>query len=155
MKIKLIIIILITLSINAVSAQRRYAHFINIFCVNVPDSISKKLEDAYEDGGFNAGKNVYNLINRNDYKFDNGIFSFQGRGVHCVRRVFIYNKKKLYIFNSIGAFNPIGFMKEYVDCITILKLSNRQAISYLKAVAEYLHEEYGNTYGVDFKLNGK
>jgi len=155
MKIKIMVFISIMLGIEAVSAQTKPVHFIHLQWVNIPDSISKKLEDAYDVKDANAGKDVYNLLYKNNRNFKDGIFSFQGTGADMPRRVFIYNKKKLYIFNYIGAFDPIEFMKEYIDCIPNLNLSNKQAILYLKAVAEYLYEEYGNTYGVDFKLDEK
>ena len=121
--------------------------------VAVPDSIQIKLEDAYfkEAKKANAGKNVFNLVNRKDFIFKDGIYSFQGQGPHFPRRIFIFNKSKLYILNSIGAFDPKGVLNEFIISIDFLKLTKKQIILYLKVISIYLQEEENHTYGVEVK----
>ncbi len=121
--------------------------------VVVPDSIVNILEESYNKNAknVNAGKNIFNLIDRNDFEFKDGIFSFQGQGPHFPRRVFIYNKTKLFIFESEGAFNPKGVIQEFAGSIYSLNLTNEQARKYTEIIAKYLYEESGNTYGTEIK----
>ena len=121
--------------------------------VSVPDSIYIKLEEAYTKNtkNVNAGGNVFNLINRKDFAFKDGLFSFQGQGPHFPRRIFIFNKGVLFIFENEGAFNPKGVLEEFLESIRKLELTDRQAIKYSKAISEYLELESGNTYGKEIK----
>ena len=67
--------------------------------VTVPDSIAVKLKKAYETSSklrSNAEANVYNLIDRFDYDFKDGIYSFKGMGPHFPRRIFIFDKGQLF-----------------------------------------------------------
>jgi hypothetical protein len=121
--------------------------------VSVPDSIVNKLEEAYNKNAknVNAGKNVFNLLNRKDFIFGNGIYSFRGQGPHFPRRIFIFNKGLLFIFDSEGAYNPKGVLEEFVQNIDILGLTNEQIVKYSKVISDYLEEEEGNTYGAEIK----
>ncbi len=121
--------------------------------VEVPDSIFVKLEKAYNRGtkSVNAGRNVLNLINKKDFSFKNGIFSFQGQGPHFPKRLFIFNKGVLFIFENEGAFNPKGILQEFIKSINQLKLTNKQVVEYLSAISDYLKQESGNTYGREVK----
>jgi len=119
--------------------------------VDVPDSINIKLESAYKSitgfGNVNAGRNVWNLANRKDFIFKNGLYSFKGQGPHFPRCIFIFNNSKLYIFKSIGAFDFVGVLQEYLDCIKLLELNEADKVKYLKYIAVYLKDESGLTYG--------
>ncbi len=53
--------------------------------VAVPDSIAVQLREAYKSTTelrCNAEANVYNLIDRFNYDFKDGIYSFRGMGPH-------------------------------------------------------------------------
>lgn len=121
--------------------------------VAIPDSIYLSLETAYSTNtkNVNAGRNVFNLSNRKDFAFKDGIFSFQGQGPHFPRRIFIFNKGTLFIFENEGAFNPKGVLKEYVESITQLELTDKQTVKYSKIISVYLEQESGNTYGQEIK----
>ena len=101
--------------------------------VAVPDSIAVKLREAYKSTTelrCNAEANVYNLIDRFNYDFKDGIYSFKGMGPHFPRRIFIFDKGKLYIFGNEGFLAPKGIVREFT-----------------KAMSEYLERESGETYG--------
>ena len=119
--------------------------------VAVPDSIVIKLEQAYNKNAknVNAGKNVFNLLDRKDFVFKDGIYSFQGQGPHFPRRIFICNKSNIFIFEDEGAFNPRGIIEEFALYIKELNLTGGQVVNYTKAVSDYLEQEKGNTYGAE------
>lgn len=121
--------------------------------VSVPDSIASKLENAYNKSAknVNAGRNVFNLLSRKDSTFRDCIYSFQGQGPHFPRRIFVYNKGDIFIFENEGAFNPRGVMKEFVVCVEKLNLTGEQVVKYTKAISDYLEQEEGNTYGSEIK----
>ena len=84
--------------------------------VTVPDSIAVKLKKAYETSSklrSNAEANVYNLIDRFDYDFKDGIYSFKGMGPHFPRRIFIFDKGQLFIFDSAGFNEPQEVIREF------------------------------------------
>lgn len=120
--------------------------------VKIPDSIYIRLEEAYKRStGFdsvNAGKNVWNLINSKELDFKDGLYSFKGQGPHFPRRLFIFNKGKLYVFSSN---NVNKILEEYIECIKLLELSEVDRIKYLKRISTYLQEELGETYGAEIK----
>jgi hypothetical protein len=121
--------------------------------VSIPDSIYLKLEKAYVSSAknVNAGRNVFNLENRKDFIFKDGIYSFQGQGPHFPRRIFIFNKSLLFIFENEGAFNPKGVLQEFIQSIGQLDLTDSQVVKYSKIVSEYLENESGNKYGKEIK----
>lgn len=121
--------------------------------VVVPDSIVIKLEEAYSKNAknVNAGKNVFNLLNRKDFVFKDGVFSFQGQGPHFPIRIFIFNNGSIFIFENEGAFNPSGIIKEFVICVEKLNLSKKKVVKYIKAISDYLEQEVENTYGSEIK----
>ena len=118
--------------------------------VAVPDSIAVKLREAYKSTTelrCNAEANVYNLIDRFNYDFKDGIYSFRGMGPHFPRRIFIFDKGRLFIFESEGYFDPQGVVHEFSQVIDSLRLSDNQVIQYSKAISKYLEQESGETYG--------
>ena len=132
MKIKLIFLFLVC-SIGVSSAQiKREPSF---WTVIVPDSIATLLDK------------VANLLDTKKKSLIDGIYTFKGQGPHFPRRLFIYHGKKLYIFKSKGAFNPIGVIQEYATYLSHNNLSPEDAIRYLKAICKHLDDEYGETYG--------
>lgn len=141
-------IILLILIFNTVSGQKTHDPFKRVM---VPDSIALILEKAYPTKNVNAGKNVFNLINRKEFKFVNGVFSFQGQGPHFPRRIFIFNEKKIYIFKNEGAFNAREVLIEYLEASNYLNLHDKQFVAYLEVISNYLKDEIGNTYGDEIK----
>ena len=121
--------------------------------VDVPDSIYIRLEKSYDKNtiNVNAGRNVFNLSNRKDFDFKDGIYSFQGQGPHFPRRIFIFNNGNLFIFESDGAFSPKGVIREFESSINLLLLTDKQVVEYAKIIADYLSQEIGNNYGTETK----
>ena len=86
--------------------------------VAVPDSIAVKLREAYKSTTelrCNAEANVYNLIDRFNYDFKDGIYSFRGMGPHFPRRIFIFDKGRLFIFESEGYFDCLLYTSDAAD----------------------------------------
>ena len=120
--------------------------------VAVPDSIAVKLKKAYETSSklrSNAEANVYNLIDRFDYDFKDGIYSFKGMGPHFPRRIFIFDKGQLFIFDSAGFNEPQEVIREFSQAIDSLNLSPDQIVQYSKTISKYLEQESVETYGRD------
>ena len=118
--------------------------------VTVPDSIAVKLKKAYETSSklrSNAEANVYNLIDRFDYDFKDGIYSFKGMGPHFPRRIYIFYKGQLFIFDSAGFNEPQEVIREFSQAIDSLNLSPDQIVQYSKTISKYLEQESGETYG--------
>ena len=118
--------------------------------VTVPDSIAVKLKKAYETSSklrSNAEANVYNLIDRFDYDFKDGIYSFKGMGPHFPRRICIFDKGQLFIFDSAGFNEPQEVIREFSQAIDSLNLSPDQIVQYSKTISKYLEQESGETYG--------
>ena len=118
--------------------------------VTVPDSIAVKLKKAYETSSklrSNAEANVYNLIDRFDYDFKDGIYSFKDMGPHFPRRIFIFDKGQLFIFDSAGFNEPQEVIREFSQAIDSLNLSPDQIVQYSKTISKYLEQESGETYG--------
>ena len=118
--------------------------------VTVPDRIAVKLKKAYETSSklrTNAEANVYNLIDRFDYDFKDGIYSFKGMGPHFPRRIFIFDKGQLFIFDSAGFNEPQEVIREFSQAIDSLNLSPDQIVQYSKTISKYLEQESGETYG--------
>ena len=103
--------------------------------VTVPDSIAVTLKKAYETSSklrSNAEANVYNLIDRFDYDFKDGIYSFKGMGPHFPRRIFIFDKGQLFIFDSAGFNEPQEVIREFSQAIDSLNLSPDQLFNIQK-----------------------
>ena len=151
-RIYLILILQFLVCINLSSKIPKNNPFL---LVDVSDSIYLKLESAYKSiTGFdsvNAGSNVRNLINRKDFIFKNDLYSFKGQGPHFPRCIFIFKNPNIYIFRSIGAFDFVGVLQEYLECIKLLGLSETERVLYLKSIASYLENESGLTYGTETK----
>ena len=119
--------------------------------LNIPDSVYIKLEEFYieERGDVKSHINVYNLVNKGNPIFEFGVYSFSLTGPHFPRRIFIFHNSRIFIFKSEGAFDSIGVLEEFIECIKILKIPEVDRIIYLKAISNYLEEELGQTYGAD------
>lgn len=140
--------LLATISIQAQIKKRNPFQF-----VEVPDSVMKALVNNYNEvtGESDTCYIIFNLLDRYCLKFKDGIYSFKGPGPHFPRKVFIYNKKQLFIIDSIGAFDPKGVLQEFSQASYTLDLTENQFISYLRIIYEYLKNEKGQTYGHDIR----
>lgn len=117
--------------------------------LKIPNSIYNKLEKFYieERGTVNSHINVYNLINNKSCDFKSGVYSFNLNGPHFPRRIFVFSNNKIYIFKSVGAFDSIGILQEFIECIKLLNISEADRVKYLKVISAFLEEELGHTYG--------
>ena len=136
----LIIVIAFVCSSNLFSqATERKASFET---VKIPDSIKVRLVDflsAKEKNTITGAILIYNLIDKKNYKYKDGIYSFRLMGSHFVRQVFIVFKGELHIFNGYY-FNEL--LPEFNEYIQKVELPTKSKIAYLKAVAVFLSEEY-------------
>jgi len=123
--------------------------------VVVPDSIRweliKRTYPNSSDLTSKSGLYIFNLLNRNDYDFKDGIYYYKGFGPHFARRIFIFNKGNIFIFENEGAFSPKSVLQEFVQSINQLELTDKQAVKYSKVISDYLEQEIGNTYGAEIK----
>jgi len=125
--------------------------------VKVPDStrlkmayieLGKEEMESEFDSAYTAIY-VFNLINRSDYAFKDGIYVWNVMGPHFPRRLLIRKEGQTCIFKSTGAFEPTDVLEEYLKCIKELRLSDSNVRLYLKAISKYLDEEQGKTYGAE------
>ena len=151
MRIGVIILAILLMNLSSVYSQNKRNNPFQR--VSVPDSIAVKLREAYNKNAknVNAEANVFNLLNRKDFVFKDGIYSFKGQGPHFPRRIFIYNKGGLFIFENEGAFNAKGVIQEFAKCVNELSLTDSQIVRYSKVIAGYLEDEEGSTYGREIK----
>lgn len=150
-KVSIAVVLLLFMSLNTVYSQNKKNNPFQR--VSIPDSIAVNLKEAYNKNAknVNAEANVFNLLNRKDFVFKDGIYSFQGQGPHFPKRIFIYNKDRLFIFENEGAFNPKGVIQEFAHCIELLGLTDKQVVKYSQVISGYLKEEENRTYGKEVK----
>jgi hypothetical protein len=144
--------------ISFITSNNIYSQKTNLsYNLKIPDSIYNKLEKFYiEERGEEVKShiNVYNLTSKEvhfDYK--SGVYSFNLTGAHFPRRIFIFYKNKVFIFKSKGAFDSLGVLQEFIDCVKLLEITERDSIKYLKIICKYLQEELGQTYGAEITPN--
>lgn len=110
--------------------------------IKVPDSIKAVLSN------FLTGKEkvpvvgailIYNLINKRDYLYKDGIFSFRLMGAHFNRQIFIVNKGKIHILDG---YYIDELLPEFNEYIRKTDLPTKIKISYLKVISVFLDEEY-------------
>ena len=88
------------------------------------------------------------MVRQKDFVFKNGIYAYKGQGPEFPRRIFIYYNDKLYTFKS----NYIDkVLEEYLECIKLLEISEKDRITYLKEIYEYLKVEYRETYNINIE----
>lgn len=153
MKDLFLIIVLVFTVLNCSYSQLKKGNPLQT--VIVSDSINLQLAKiVYNTSNGITSKTglcIWNIQNKKDLVFKDGIYSFKGLGPHFPRRIFIFNKGLLFIFENEGAFNPKGVLKEFVECIKKLNLTDKQTLIYLKAISDYLEQESGITYGQEIK----
>jgi hypothetical protein len=124
--------------------------------LRIPDSIYNKLEKFYinERGSVNSHINVYNLTSKTvNFRYKSGVYAFDLTGAHFPRRIFVFYNNKIFIFRSKGAFDSLGVLQEFIDCVKLLKITESDRIKYLKIICKYLEEELARTYGADITPN--
>jgi hypothetical protein len=146
----ILFIFYLTVVIFSVNAQNKSSPFQRVV---VPDSIYIKLEEAYNKNAnnVNAGRNVLNLSDKKDLIFKDGIYSFQGQGPHFPKKIFIFDKNRIFIFDNEGAYNPKGVLSEFLKCIDELKLNKNKIVRYSKIISDYLHNEENLNYGSEVR----
>jgi hypothetical protein len=138
-------------STNIYSQKRNLSYNLKI-----PDSIYKKLENFYinERGNVNSHINVYNLTSKTvNFDYKSGVYAFNLSGPHFPRKIFVFYNNKAFIFKSVGAFDSLGVLQEFIDCVKLLEITESDRIKYLKIICKYLQEELGQTYGSEITPN--
>ena len=156
MKKILSISLLMIFLINAVVFAQKKQPSTNPFQrVKIPENVYLQLEKKYKEvtgyDSVNAGKNVWNLLDRKNITLVNSIYSFAGQGPHFPRLIFVYHNDKIIVINAIGAYAPLKVINEYAKCAKELSLSDGEIRKYLKAISLYLTQEEGQTYGSEIK----
>lgn len=82
---------------------------------------------------------TFNLIDKKDYLYKDGIYSFRLLGPHYNRQIFIANKGVVHIFNG---YYISELLPEFNEYIKKTELPTKLKIAYLKAISVFLDEEY-------------
>lgn len=104
--------------------------------VNIPDSISEMLNQEYGTPDVGAGKNVYNMMVRDDFEFDKGIYSYKGMGPHFPQKLFILNDS-LYLFKT-SSYKVNEYITEWQSYLKNNKLEEKRIVDYSVAILNYL-----------------
>lgn len=86
-----------------------------------------------------GGIYVFNLQNPKDLKYKDGVYTFRLMGPHYHRRIFIVNGPEIKIFDSQYIDD---LLKEFYSFIKQSTLPVKKKIEYLKAISNFLEEEY-------------
>jgi hypothetical protein len=139
--------------ISFIASNNIYSQKTNLsYNLKIPDSIYDKLEKFYLNEGENVNShiNVYNLSSKTvNFGNKSGVYTFNLTGAHFPRRLFIFSNNKVFIFKSKGAFDSLGVLQEFIDCVKLLEITESDRIKYLKIICKYLQEELGQTYGAE------
>ena len=120
--------------------------------VIIPDSIGMK-ELLFYKSDLNSpilkgeGCPTFNILYPNKYCFGNGLYLFYLRSsFHIPDRIFICYNSKVYFFNHVSL-TPSDLIREYSKCIDKLKISDGDAVNYLKGIWLHLKDESKKDYG--------
>jgi hypothetical protein len=114
--------------------------------VDIPDSIrirmacielSKKRLETVFDSTYTA-ISVFNLTDRKNFELQNGIYTWRVMGPHFSKRLLIYAHPQFFIFKGTDI---SSVLEEYLNCMTVLKLTTVEKQKYLTAIAKYLEDE--------------
>lgn len=111
--------------------------------VAVPDSVLQRINHAIkrqeklEADAFPLY--IFNLIDRNKFTFQDGIYSYRLSSPHASQRIFIVYKGATTIFNSIYIDD---LLTEYSNFLKNRKLPTKTSITYLKVISIFLEQEY-------------
>lgn len=147
--IKYILISIILLNVNLYSQNTRNNQ---LKMVKIVDSLKIKLalteleKDKLETASDSAYMALYifDIANKKNLILKNGVYSWRVMGPHFSNRLFIYYNNRVFIFKNKGKINSTGVLKEYIDSINYLNISELDRINYLNAIRIYLKEEFDN-----------
>ena len=112
--------------------------------VSIPDSIKiQELRSFSSD--MNVSKEdscrTYNILHPEKTTFENGIYRYVLSGKNAPSRLLLCYKSRTYLFKNVGVKNSNDVISEYSDFIDKFKLSEKDAVRYLKAIWMYLKTE--------------
>jgi hypothetical protein len=137
MKHNILIIIFFTV-VGCAFGQKRIPYQ----TVNLPDSVLLSVREFLsqkENIPITGAILTFNLIDKKNYKYKDGIYSFRLLGPHFHRNIFIVNDKHIYIFKG---YYTDELIPEFYQYIKQNKLSSKIKIDYLKAISLFLEQEY-------------
>lgn len=109
--------------------------------VDIPDSISSLLINAYGNADCNAEHNVRNMTIRNDIEFQPGVYVFNGMGPHFKHMLFIF-KKQIYIFKQAIEYATVyDMLIELSECRDSLKLNENEVSLYKSVIISAIKEK--------------
>lgn len=132
-------LIIILLSIFGSSFGQNKSRF---HTVNLPDSIIVSLKNFLtkkEKLSITGAILTYNLLDKKNYMYEDGIYSFKLLGSHFHRNIFIVHRKNIYIFKG---YYLNELLPEFYLFLNQKKLTSKTEIDYLKAISLFLEEEY-------------
>ncbi|OON67136.1 hypothetical protein [Hymenobacter sp. CRA2] len=111
--------------------------------VDVPDDVLTKINQAIkrqEKLPQNAFPiYVFNLEQRDDYKFHDGIYSYKLSSPHAKRRFFIVYNGVTTLFEETYIDNVL---REYLLFLEKSKIPTQLSIRYLKVISKFLEDQY-------------
>ena len=137
---KYIILLFMLIAYNQTFAQEQFV----TQEVSIPDSIKMQ-----ELRSFSSDMNIYkedscrtyNILHPEKKAFENGIYRYVLSGKNAPSRLLLCYKSRTYFFKNVGVKNSNDIISEYSDCIDKFKLSEKDAVRYLKAIWIYLKTE--------------
>lgn len=105
--------------------------------MNVPDSISEKLDSVYGHD-VRAGHNAHRLGIYDDSEFENGIYTYKGMGPHFPIKYFLYYNDKLYYFQTPPNRDSLSFLKEWNTYIRKLDISKEDIADFSASILVHI-----------------
>lgn len=136
---KNIILIILFLNISCYSFGQNNTKFQT---VNIPDSVLDSLVQFLskkENVSIDGAILIYNLIDKKNYNYIDGIYSFKLLGPHFHSYIFIVNQKCIRIFKG---YYINDLLPEFHLYLNQSNLSVKTKIQYLKAVSLFLEAEF-------------
>ncbi len=131
MKITVITLFIIWFD-SPINAQRYWFQW-----MNVPDSISEKLDSVYGHG-VRAGHNAHRLGIYDDSEFENGIYTYKGMGPHYPVKYFLFYNNKLYYFQTTPHRDSLSFLKEWNTYIRKLDISKEDIADFSASILVHI-----------------
>jgi hypothetical protein len=137
---KYIIILLMLIAYHQTYAQEQLA----TQGVSIPDSIKiQELRSFSSDIDISKEDScqTYNILHPEKATFINGIYRYTLSRKSTPSRLLLCYKSRTYFFKNVGVKNSNNVISEYSDCLDKFKLSQKDAVRYLKAIWIYLKTE--------------
>ena len=111
--------------------------------VAVPDSVLRRINQAIKRQEKLEADNfplyVFNLLDRKNFSFQDGLYSYKLSSPHANRRIFIVYKGATTILEGVFVNDVVH---EYLNFADQNKLPPIITIRYLKAISKFLEDEY-------------